>query len=916
MLRGVFAPAQCACKCWRVRYRRVVISIVAVVACVGAAAVGQAVVPTRRADAQGGLSGASFRLVWSAGPLADKGSPIAESSPIEATLDGSGPAVVVGDRSGYLYAYHLSDGTPVAGWPVDIGLPIDSTPSAAALPGNSLDSVFVGAGNSSKPDVGGYYGFGPGGQQLWHSTVQSIPGDPHPAIGVQASLTVADLEGGTGVFAGSLDQLDYALDASDGATLSGWPFFAADSVFSTAAAADLYGTGQDDLVVGGASSEGIALGQAYQQGGHVRVLDDRGDLIYDYDTNQEVDSSPAVGDFLSGGQPGIVVGTGSYFAGASDSDTLKAFTTRLKLVWSDTLDGRTNSSPALADVQGNGQLDVLEGTDTGTGGSLWALDGANGATIWHQSVVGRVIGSVVAADLTGQGYEDVLVPTTHGVEVLDGKSGTEVAVLGNLFGFQNSPLVTDDPNGSVGITIAGYEGSNQGIVEHFEVTGSDGAVAVGAGSWPMFHHDPGLSGTSAPLPDLGCATPSGLSAQPGNSEVTLSWQAATGGSSPVTGYNIYESTASGHENGAPLNGSTLVTGDSYTVSGLSDGTKYWFEVTAVNAAGEGGPSPQESAVPFERPGAPQALAATAGDGDVELSWAAPASNGGSALSGYNVYESTIAGAQGTKIATTPATAYTVGDLSNGASYYFEVTAVNAAGEGPPSQQVTALPVPPSSPAPPVTTTTTVPPSPLPVGYRLATAEGQVYPFGKVPSESTAQPVAAVVGIASSTDGRGYWLAERNGAVVAAGDAKRYGPLSGLRLVNPVAGIASTPDGRGYWLVASDGGIFAFGDARLYGSTGDLRLNEPIVGIASTPDGRGYWLVASDGGIFAFGDARYYGSTGHIRLNEPIVGIASTPDGRGYWLVASDGGIFAFGDAGYFGSLSGKHLASEVVGIAP
>ena len=855
------------------RYRRVVLATVAIVASAGAALAGRAVVATPRAAAQGGLTGANFQLVWSAGPLSDKGSPIAESSPIEATLDGSGPAVVVGDRAGYLYAYHLSDGTPVTGWPVDIGVPIDSTPSVAVLAGSSMDSVFVGAGNSGKPDVGGYYGFGPGGQPLWHSTVQSIPGDPHPAIGVQASLTVADLQGTTGVFAGSLDQLDYALNASNGSTLNGWPFFAADSVFSTAAAADLYGTGQDELVVGGASSEGIALGQAYQQGGHVRVLDNRGDLLYDYDTNQEVDSSPAVGDFLSGGQPGVVVGTGSYFAGASDSDTLKAFTARLKLVWSVTLDGRTNSSPALADVEGDGQLDVLEGTDTGSGGSLWALDGSNGATIWHQSLVGRVIGSVVAADLTGQGYDDVLVPTTHGVEVLDGKSGSKVTVLGNLYGFQNSPLVTDDPNGTVGITVAGYEGSNQGIVEHFEVTASDGAEAVGAGSWPMFHHDPGLSGTSAPLPDLGRATPSGLSAQASNGEVALSWQPATGGSSAVTGYNVYESTASGHENGAPLNGSTPLTSDNYTVSGLSDGTKYWFEVTAVDAAGEGGPSPQQSAVPFERPGAPQALAALAGNGDVKLSWAAPASNGGSALTGYNVYESTVAGTQGPKVATTSANGYTVKGLKNGTTYYFEVTALNAAGEGPPSPQVTALPVAPGPPAPPVTTTTTVPPSPLPAGYRLATAAGQVYRFGKVPPASSGQPAAPVVGIASTPDGRGYWLAESTGAVLAAGDAKAYGPVSGLHLVKPVVGIAATPDGRGYWLVASNGGIFAFGDAHLYGSTSDTQLNEPIVGIAATPDGRGYWMVASDGGIFAFGDARYYGSLVGKRLSAQVVGIA-------------------------------------------
>ena len=432
------------------------------------------------AFAQPATSALAFSQMWSTGPLADdEGEPIAESSPMVADLDGE-PAAVVGDRTGYLYAYHLADGSAVPGWPVsDGGAPIDSTPSVSALGPGPLDTVFIGAGNAQSPDVGGYEAYAPSGQRLWLTAVSDPSTDPHPAYGVQASLTVADLQGGTDVFAGSLDQETYALGAADGAVLEGWPFFSADSVFSTAATGDLYGTGQQELVMGGASTAGLAMGQSYANGGHVRVLDAQGALIYDYDTNQEVDSSPAVGGFLAGGATGIVVGTGSYWPGASDTDTLKAFTTRLGLVWSDTLDGHTSSSPALADVEGDGQLDVVEGTDTGTSGSVWVLDGATGATIWHEPVVARVIGSVVTADLTGAGYQDLLVPTIHGVEVLDGRTGAEVTVLGPDLGFQNSPLVTDDPNGTVGITIAGYDGDNEGVVQHYEIPGSDGALAVG-----------------------------------------------------------------------------------------------------------------------------------------------------------------------------------------------------------------------------------------------------------------------------------------------------------------------------------------------------------------------------------------------------------------------------------------------------
>ena len=59
--------------------------------------------------------------------------------------------------------------------------------------------------------------------------------------------------------------------------------------------------------------------------------------------------------------------------------------------------------------------------------------------------------------------------------------------------------MTDDADGDVGITVAGYTyDTDQGVVEHFEIPGSNGAQAVGAGSWPEFHHDPQLTGLHRP----------------------------------------------------------------------------------------------------------------------------------------------------------------------------------------------------------------------------------------------------------------------------------------------------------------------------------------------------------------------------------------------------------------------------------
>ena len=47
------------------------------------------------------------------------------------------------------------------------------------------------------------------------------------------------------------------------------------------------------------------------------------------------------------------------------------------------------------------------------------------------------------------------------------------------------------------------------------------------------------------------------------------------------------------------------------------------------------------------------------------------------------------------------------------------------------------------------------------------------------------------------------------------------------------GVAPTTDAKGYWLVGADGGVFTYGDAAFYGSSGHSRLHKPVVGIAAS-----------------------------------------------------------------------------------
>ena len=435
-------------------------------------------------------------LQWSLS-IPDQPNSIAESSPNLADLDGQ-PSVVVGSRDGDVYAFHLSDGSTVAGWPFNTGAQVDSTPSVAPIGPFGLDDVFVGAGNAADSRYGGYVGISNSGGELWNRQVQNPAScDGQCGQAVQASLPVGNLGDGTDVAGGSLGQVAYALDAVNGGVRPGYPWLTADSVYSSAALADLYGDGNNEIVMGGDSTAGFADGVNYANGGHLRVLTGNGNLNCEYNPDQVVQSSPAVGQFQgTSGRIGIVFGTGTFWPGASDTDRLIAVDTDCNPLWSTVLPGATNSSPAIADVLGNGQDQIVEGSNiNNSSGAVSVVDGSDGSVIWSAPTANPVIGSVVTADLTGDGYQDILVPTTFGVDVFDGRSGQEVTTLGENYGFQNSPLVTDDADGAIGVTLAGYYPSGSEVL-HYEFPGSDGAAADEPGAWPMFHHDPQLTGTA------------------------------------------------------------------------------------------------------------------------------------------------------------------------------------------------------------------------------------------------------------------------------------------------------------------------------------------------------------------------------------------------------------------------------------
>ncbi len=717
---------------------------------------------------------------------------VAQASPV-AFNDGGTPAVEVGDREGALYGLTLSSGAVASGWGVGTGSGFGSgqgcatnasggTPATGIngvdVPGQSpIDStasvgangtLYFGAGNAFSPVDGGYDAYASNGSEVWNQVVTNPPTDTAPDGGVQASLPVA--QGGSVVEAGSLGQMTYALETSNGAPAPGWPQFTADSVFSTAAVGDLYGTGSDDFVSGGASSAGFAYGRTYGNGGHLRIMNGHGGLVCSANTTEEIDSSPAVGPILPGGTYGIATGTGSFFGG-SDEDTVKVFDTACDQVWSDKLDGTTGGSPALADVLGNGQLAVVEGTVTGARtGSVWALDAASGATLWKANVAGAVIGSVTTADLTGAGYQDVIVPTDQGLFILDGRTGLQVAdvddgsgnggiPLNEVYGFQNAALVTNDANGSIGITVAGYfavSGSNgvQGIVQHFEVTGSHGGFVGEPGSWSQFHHDASLSGFVSGGVALGSChrPPAGR-----NGYLTV----ASDGGIFAFGQDFCGSTGNLTLN-QPVVGMAAVPGRGGYWLVAADGGIFTF--------GDAGFYGSTGSLHLNAP-----VVGMAPTPDGRGYWLVAADGGIFAFGDAPFYGSAAAARRG-------------------------IVGMAATPDGR--------------------------------GYWEVSASGQVFPFGDAVFSGDASGLrlnGAIVGITPDPVTGGYWLVGQDGGVFSY-SAPFFGSTGDIRLNQPVVAMQSTGDGQGYWFVAADGGVFSYGDAPFEGSMGGQHLNRPMVGM--------------------------------------------------------------------------------------
>jgi hypothetical protein len=180
-------------------------------------------------------------------------------------------------------------------------------------------------------------------------------------------------------------------------------------------------------------------------------------------------------------------------------------------------------------------------------------------------------------------------------------------------------------------------------------------------------------------------TPNGIPNAPiiqtataGNTEATVNWTTPASNGSTITGYIIERSL---NLSNWFIDSSANNLATSKIVTGLANGTIYYFRVYATSSAGNSATSAASNAVtPIGPQSAPTIQTTTAGNSEATVNWTEPTSNG-STITGYIIERSLnsstwIIDSSANNVATSKI----VTGLTNGTLYYFRVYATSSAGD--------------------------------------------------------------------------------------------------------------------------------------------------------------------------------------------------------------------------------------------
>lgn len=483
-----------------------------------------------------------------------QGGVVVHSSPTLADLTGDGvPEVIIGttaqngasankpERPIYLTALRGND---TVLWSVQVDAPINSSPAVGDVDGDGNPEVVITTGGdvSDRSRQGSLMVFDRNGNLRWrYATVDFYPNDGYPD-GAFSSPTLCDVDGNgkMEIAFGGWDQQIYLfnsdgtprwqnLNLSPGMTPRAG-YHNGDTIWSTAACADLNSDGQKEIIIGADITGGGILpdGTRPQNGGYIFVFDKDGNVLVRRHVDETVYSSPAVADLDKDGVPEIIVGTGYFWwdqTGRKKTNYVYVFRTdnvfgalpyadpaKLPYAsgWPQTTPYPGFSSPAIADLDGDGDGEVVIAAGDPFINLGDAIPGAGMLHAWHHNgatVAGwpispkndinqdsMIFGSPAIADLDGDGSLEILIAMLFDVHVYSA-GGAFKDRLPAFYTVASTPAVGDtNDDGKADIYIGGsniLSDSSSGYLWHFRSTSG----SLGDTPWPMFHRNATLDGS-------------------------------------------------------------------------------------------------------------------------------------------------------------------------------------------------------------------------------------------------------------------------------------------------------------------------------------------------------------------------------------------------------------------------------------
>jgi hypothetical protein len=469
-----------------------------------------------------------FRPGWpvSVGKLVDR------SSPAVGNLDGdSDLEIVVGTAGMEVHAFN-PDGSRVAGWPVAVGAQVNSSPAIGDINGDGLNEVIIGVGWEDRENDGGIFAFSHDGKVLPGWPVRTMDRNLGPdghSDGVFGTPALVDLDGDglLDVVVASFDENLYGL-RYDGTAARGWPFHLWDGTWSSPAVGDLDGDGSVEIVAAGYTHAGFPPGYpTVNGGGIIWVLDTKGNELPGWPQvfDLHFDSSPALGDLDGDGDLEIVIGTG-HEPGTARGHKVYAFHHNGNLVngWPAATSDYVWPSPALADLDGDGKDEVIVSCIDGKL-YAWDDDGTTFPGRWPVRPIndaglnGGMVGSPVVADLDNNTDLEIIVPI--GWDLVGFNHD------GSFFAYGNEEQLRMHTSFSLGGTpaIADVDHNNRlDVIMGSAVFEFDkGLLYVwelpekaipGEMPWPMWRQNPTRTGRASSAPFLAVTPASLLSLQP------------------------------------------------------------------------------------------------------------------------------------------------------------------------------------------------------------------------------------------------------------------------------------------------------------------------------------------------------------------------------------------------------------------